>query len=124
MGNNPICTSVEQAQTLISKGLTEDTADMYYVIRRHCEPRLALLVNEPPKGLLNAIPAWSLSALINQLPEFVNFKGVDYCLMMLSDRVVYWNPTSENLFEDTEANLLDAVVNTLIWLADNNEINY
>ena len=96
---------------------------MYYVIRKNYEPRLALLVNAT-KGLLNAIPAWSLSALINQLPEFVNFKGVDYCLMMLSDRVVYWNATAENLFEDTEANLLDAVVNALIWLADNNEINY
>lgn len=124
MGNNPICTSVEQAQVLISKGLTEDTADMYYVIRRNCEPRLALLVNEPPKGLLNAIPAWSLSALINQLPEFVNFQGVDYCLMMLSDRVVYWNAEADNLFEDTEANLLDAVVNAIIWVTDNSEIHY
>lgn len=110
---------MEQAQILINKGLTEDTADMYYVIRRQCEPRLALLVNEPPKGLLNTIPTWSLSALINQLPEFVNFKGVDYCLMMLSDRVVYWNPNNPNMFEATEGNLLDAVVETVIWFAEN-----
>lgn len=119
MGNNPICASVEQAQTLINKGLTEDTADMYYVIRRQCEPRLALLVNEPPRGLLNTIPTWSLSALINHLPEFVNFKGVDYCLMMLSDRVVYWNPNNPNMFEATEGNLLNAVVEAVIWFAEN-----
>ena len=41
-----------------------------------------------------------------------------YCLMMTSDRVVYWNPNKGNLFETTQDNLLDAVVETLVWLIE------
>ncbi len=118
MGNNPICTSIEQSQALIRKGLSDDTSDMYYVMGRNREPRLTLLANEPPQGLLNTMPAWSLSALINLLPEFVGSEGKDYCLIMVTNRIVYWDGNTTNLFEITENNLLDEVVTTLSWLAD------
>lgn len=122
MGNNPICTSVEQAQALISKGLTEDTADMYCLIRKNYEPRLILLASAPPKGLLNQVLAWSLAALINLLPEFIDSNGKDYCLILLSDRVVYWDGHTTKLYETTERNLINAVVNTILWLLDKNYI--
>lgn len=122
MGNNPICTSVEQSQTLIKLGISEDTADLYYILRRNSEPRLALLNATLPSGMLNSIPAWSLSALINLLPEFIDSDGKDYCLIMLSDRVVYWDGNTTKLYETTDGNLLDAVVNTILWLLDKNYI--
>lgn len=122
MQNNPICTSVEQSQRLISLGLDIDMADLYYILRRNGEPRLALFTSNIPEGMLNNLPAWSLSALINQLPQFITAENTDYCLMMTSDRIVYWNPNKDNLFETTQDNLLEAVVETLAWLTEKGEI--
>ena len=122
MQNNPICTSVEQSQRLIGLRLDVNKADLYYILRRNSEPRLALLASKVPEGMLNSIPAWSLSALINQLPQFINADNTDYCLMMTPDRVVYWNPNKDNLFETTQDNLLDAIVETLVWLIEKGEI--
>lgn len=122
MHNNPICTSVEQSQRLIGLGLDVDTADLYYIFRRNSEPRLALFASNIPEGMLNNLPAWSLSALINQLPQFITAENTDYCLMMTSDRIVYWNPNKDNLFETTQDNLLEAVVETLAWLIEKGEI--
>ncbi len=122
MQNNPICTSVEQSQRLIGLRLDVNKADLYYILRRNSEPRLALFASKVPEGMLNSIPAWSLSALINQLPQFINADNTDYCLMMTTDRVVYWNPNKDNLFETTQDNLLDAIVETLVWLIEKGEI--
>lgn len=122
MQNNPICTSVEQSQRLIGLGLDVYTADLYYILRRNGEPRLALFASNIPEGMLNNLPAWSLSALINQLPQFITAENTDYCLMMTSDRIVYWNPNKDNLFETTQDNLLEAVVETLAWLTEKGEI--
>lgn len=122
MKNNPICTSVEQSQRLIGLGLDVYTSDLYYVLRRNGEPRLALFASNIPEGMLNNLPAWSLSALINQLPQFITVENTDYCLMMTSDRIVYWNPNKDNLFETTQDNLLEAVVETLAWLIEKGEI--
>lgn len=122
MQNNSICTSVEQSQRLIGLGLNADTADLYYILRRDREPRLALFASKVPEGILNSLPAWSLSALINQLPQFITAENTDYCLLMTSDRVVYWSPNKDNLYETTQNNLLDAVVETLVWLIEKEEI--
>lgn len=64
MGTNPICTSVEQSQMLIKLGVSEETANLHYTLRRNSEPRLALFNSALPSGMLNSIPAWSLSALV------------------------------------------------------------
>lgn len=122
MQNNPICTSVEQSQRLIGLGLDVYTADLHYILRRNGEPRLALFASNIPEGMLNNLPAWSLSALINQLPHFITAENTDYCLMMTRDRIVYWNPNKDNLFETTQDNLLEAVVETLAWLIEKGEI--
>ena len=122
MGNNPLCTSIEQSQMLIKLGVLQDTADLCYILRRNSEPRVALLSTTLPSGMLNSIPAWSLSALINLLPDFIDSDGKDYCLIMLSDRVVYWDGNMTKLYETTEGNLMDAVINTILWLLDKNYI--
>ena len=115
MGNNPLCTTIEQSQRLVDLGINTKTADMSYVLSRNLAPRLTLLT-DTPNGLLRTIPAWSLSALINLLPEFLKENSTDYILTMLTNRVVYWQPEMDNLYESTEGCLLDSVVETIEWL--------
>ncbi len=68
-----ICTDIRQSQQLLKWGLEEKTADMYYPhlgegtygdTPRVGEPSL-MYSGEPD------IPAWSLSALLEQLPVYV-----------------------------------------------------
>lgn len=56
---NKICTSIEQSQKLIKLGIDVNTADMCWQN------------NEFPIGFNDddAVPAWSLAALLNVLPE-------------------------------------------------------
>ena len=42
MGNNPLCTSLEQSQRLVDLGINTKTADMSYVLSRNLAPRLYL----------------------------------------------------------------------------------
>ena len=81
MGNNPLCTS------LVDLGINTKTADMSNVLSRNLATRLTLLT-DTPNGLLRTNPAWSLSALINLLPEFLKENSTDYILTMLTNRVV------------------------------------
>ena len=115
MGNNPLCTSLEQSQRLVDLGINTKTADMSYVLSHNLAPRLTLLI-DTPNGLLRTIPAWSLSALINLLSEFLKENSTDYILTMLTNRVVYWQPEMDNLYESTEGCLLDSEVETIEWL--------
>lgn len=121
MKRNPICTSLKQAQLLISKGLPEETADMYYMLRPNQDPQIALLPFKQPYDKNITIPAWSLSALINQLNEYIGLGNMDFCLAMLTKRIVYWNSNEGNPLEYTDTNLLDTVVDILIWHIDNNQ---
>lgn len=51
MQNNSICTNVEQSQRLIGLGLDADAADLYYILRKNSEPRLALFASKVPGGV-------------------------------------------------------------------------
>lgn len=42
MGNNPLCTSLEQSQRLVDLGINTKIADMSYVLSRNLAPRLYL----------------------------------------------------------------------------------
>lgn len=49
MVNNPICTSLEQSQTLVDLGIDIETADMYYVLYNNRSPKLNIKYNSFPK---------------------------------------------------------------------------
>lgn len=110
MVNNPICTSLEQSQTLVDLGIDIETADMYYVLYNNRSPKLNIKYNSFPNDLFEFTPAWSLSALSDLLPSFIKRNDKDYVLTMLNiGRVVYSNPNEPNLFE------ADTIINTIDW---------
>ena len=115
MGNNPICTSLEQSERLLDLGIDTKTADMSYVLRNNQPVRLVVMT-DVPDGMLQTIPAWSLSVLIDLLPGFLHVDNKDYVLTLLINRVVYWRPDADRLYETTQGCLLDAVVEAIEWL--------
>jgi len=119
--NDNICTSVEQSERLVRMGVEERTADMYYVLRHKQPMRLMVRDGALPHDLLDVLPAWSLSALIEILPYFIENNGQDYVLLMLKDRVVYWRNGCENLFETDRDNLIDAVIDAIEWVIETNK---
>lgn len=124
MVNNPICTSLEQSQTLVDLGIDIETADMYYVLYINRSPKLNIKYNSFPTDLFEFTPAWSLSALSDLLPSFIKRNDKDYVLTMLNiGRVVYFNPNEPNLFEADRMTLLDAVVETIEWVYRNGYVN-
>ena len=69
-----ICTSIEQSKELMELGLDSKTADMLWI--NYCDDdqdyRLGVINNSTADIELNEdIPAWSLSALLEQLPLYV-----------------------------------------------------
>ena len=75
-----ICTSVTQSVKLVEVGIAVDTADMYYCfddnIGKHTEyaqviPKSELKPKEHFTLFPKDIPAWSLSALIDMLPDTI-----------------------------------------------------
>ena len=76
---NKICTSLEQSKKLIELGIDRKTSDMYY----WCGEDLRMGGYKAQDEECD-IPAWSLSALMELMPDCLNeqgqpFNGVGYC---------------------------------------------
>ena len=119
-----ICTTVEQSKKLIELGLDIETSDMYWDFQ---ETGYILIADE--LGYYHndsEIPAWSLTALLNLLPEE---------LELLSDEDVFV-PTLSRYYDDKskficcydnggcehwyiEDSPVDAVYNMLVWTIEN-----
>lgn len=74
---NKICTSLEQSKRLIKLGIDVNTADMYHftIVRDYpyAQGRIAT-ITKIMDGSFSSIydtPAWSLSALLNLMPETI-----------------------------------------------------
>jgi hypothetical protein len=126
---NKICTSIEQSLKLIELGIDVNTADMYYPNRVsghnyplpiECKMGLPLLSQE--------IPAWSLAVLLQVLPLGIydELDDRDYELEInMIDKMpryvrlgdVYHSQFPYDFEKDT---LLDNVVESIIWLNNNN----
>lgn len=122
-------TDIEQSKK-IAKILPLESADMYYE-RREFTSNIPSTVeyNCMPTFKSNAvtykaIPAWSLAALIDILPRFIEFKGDKYYLRFMKEYVEYANDeisiTGRCLHTTGNNNLVDACVEMIIKL---NELN-
>lgn len=133
-----ICTTLEQSHKLVELGIDLSTSDMYY-----CDK---LLIPEPyitkteyetqVPAYKGAVPAWSLDALIDLLPESISCDTWDsYNLYILKRGIYYvhfgWDTeyihSVEMYNKYTGANkdvntLVDAAVETIFWLKDNKYI--
>lgn len=62
-----ICTDIEQSKKLIELGIDANTADMYYMWTG--SDWMPCLMEDGDYNNLGYIPAWSLSALLELMPE-------------------------------------------------------
>lgn len=78
---NKICTSIEQSQKLIKLGIDVNTADMCWQN------------NEFPIGFNDddAVPAWSLAALLNYLREVDYFPEINADEFEVTMQISYYN---------------------------------
>lgn len=72
----------------------------------------------------NAIPCWSLAALISILPQSIKFKGDNYYLRFMKEYVEYANDevsiTGRCLHTTGNNNLVDACVEMILKLKEEN----
>ena len=94
-----IGTSLEQSKKLIELGIDVNTADMCWCIRKLQwgeinETIIAypMLPNQEKSGDFKFIPAWSLSALLELLPETICFEDNenDYAIEILIENGLYY----------------------------------
>lgn len=133
-----ICTTIEQSKHLLELGLNPETADMYifnlvapngkidgtnvrYIFKEELNP----FVNVEPE---NIIPSWSLSAMLELMPECINKNGIGYVLYLYKVGKFYGMCYEE---EDRKAPILksslgDTAVSAayilLCWLLENHYI--
>lgn len=95
--NNQVCTNIYQSERLLKLGLDKETADM----------------SEDTK------PAWSLSKLIDLMPEYIHFDDFadtkyyltlrPYCLVKVS----YKQDSGRWLYGSDSSNLFDAIIDVI-----------
>ena len=116
---NKICTSPEQSNVLISLGVDVNTADMFYTIidqGLYCEIKQGI---EPPK---DAIPAWSLAALLALLPKEIGRYTKSLYWFDDAWHCEYMDEDSEGLYGTSADNPVDTCVKMIIKLEENNVI--
>lgn len=106
---NKICTSIEQSQKLIDLGIDVSTADMCWQN------------NEFPIGFNDddAIPAWSLSALLDII-EPVNNNTYTLKGTLDGGAMISFDEVTNVMFQEKE--IIDAVFEMVVWLKENNKI--
>lgn len=122
MNNKLGWTSIEQSKKLIEAGLPIETADMHYINDKHpgCVPYQEWLQGT------EITPCWSLGALIELMPKenklpfldsnpFIGFGDGVY-------RCVYLNGDWESSHQTIGNTAIDACVNMILFLLENNYI--
>lgn len=107
---NKICTDINQSQKFIELGIDIDTADMYWWStskRSYIEAMDDGDFNEAE----GHVPAWSLSALLELIPNYVINKADDKIYANL-----YYG------FKSSHDNLIDAAFEMVCLLKENNKL--
>ena len=125
---NKICTSLEQSQKLIELGIDIKTADMYF--NTHQDGYFPIGNSKIDWDLVHydeAIPAWSLSALIDILSDTLTDEdGVVFGLNIKKNFIEYYNPSMGALYATYHSiiaeDLVDAAFEMVCWLKESNKI--
>lgn len=109
-----------------SRELTEilplESADMIWILANPDLPMIkAIAYKDSEKNkYYETLPAWSLAALIDILPQFIKFKGDKYYLRFMKEYVEYANDevsiTGRCLHTTGNDNLVDACVEMIKML--------
>ena len=126
--NNKISTSIEQSKRLVKHELDVNTADMYWRslnLNGHISWSNHIKRLEPPiYDDEHYVPAWSLQALLDMIPESIdeytdNFSQLELTKKSIS--YVYANGMLRIGF--LHGNLIDAATEMVIWLLENKKIS-
>lgn len=130
--NNQVCTNIYQSERLLKLGLGRETADMFH-LRVVGDAEDEFDVNnfaECTESIYNihsypsedTIPAWSLSKLIDLMPEYIHFDTFEdtkyyltlrpYCLLKVS----YKQDSGSLLCGSESYNLFDAIIDVIEYL--------
>lgn len=128
------CTSIEQSKKLLELGLNPDTADMwwnFYSITTDDTTPMIIHLNKPWAGNFNwnnekdNVPAWSLSALLDLIPNTIGnyvlrFDKVDSDYYIWYEDVYKgWQDTIGHPFAE---NFIDAAFEMIVWLLKNKKL--
>ena len=122
---NKICTDIEQSKKLIELGIDVNTSDMFWDT---AEPLERIVPTVGPISAYYdmedwAIPAWSLSALIELMPERIKIgEELSFCLASKKSSTGFsfgYNLNGSTFVKD---NSLDAAFEMVCWLKENGKI--
>lgn len=140
---NIICTTIEQSRRLIDLGIDINTSDMHHVLIDTDEDKYDVGIGKYI-GILPSCPAWSLEALLKQLPSEFTEEGkysttkyvIDIRKYRFTDdtdlyQIAYgsykWHEDGNYSWNDMvntpeSESLLDAAFEMICWLLENNKI--
>lgn len=115
---NQICTNKEQSSRLLEAGVKPDTADMYL---DEFELPVAFEYGRVEKHVDQdmALPAWSLSELIDMIPDQIECEGYNYYLFILprgKEFTVKYSAGSNLAQSYCRESLFDAITEMIEWL--------
>ena len=120
--NTKICTSIEQSKKLLSLGLAPSTADMCYIGTEkehilHAESYSQILKwRKDYKKESNApfsttiIPAWSLAALLELMPDIIKVEEECYTFSLIKNVIEYIDHEGKALYSTGGESFVDAAV--------------
>lgn len=111
-------TTQSQSRELLEHGLDPSTADMIWTYDFMAgEVTCINIISDLLKPESPDIPAWSLSQLLNMLPEKIVIGNVEYRLKITKHEVMYILEGKEIFsFKSEEYGLLGCLVKTIKWL--------
>jgi hypothetical protein len=109
---NQISTSREQSERLLSLGLKPETADMCYI-----DDFLLSLTDEEMQDL----PSWSLSRLLDIMPESIFIKSDRRALKLYPPVVAYVYDNGAAFFDSM--NIFENIIDMIDWLIQNGHFN-
>lgn len=123
-----IATTIEQSKHLLELGLDPNTADMYYLPQVMNEGETLWPIDEGYDLDDADQPAWSLSALLEVMPSFIDYKGQK--LRLTIEKAGIWNVfylgtkhrINEIWFNGEYGNPVEPAYKMVCWLLENNLI--
>ena len=121
---NKICTSIEQSKKFIELGIDVNTADMCHRYRWANNSFINLPCAEKAREPITGdIPAWSLSALIELMPERIKIGDeLSFCLASKKSSTGFSFGYNLNASTFVADNPLDAAFEMVCWLKENGNI--
>ena len=138
-----ICTSIDQSKKLIELGIDVKTADMFWSLNPEVLVASEYMTEDNCIPCVDAIPAWSLTALMNILPSEITERDeysettyqIDIRKYALTDdvdiyQIAYGNyhwthgghSWSDMVDTGEKEELIDAAFQMICWLLENNKI--